>query len=82
MLDEMFAQISRSLIEKPITKVETCPHCSSAAICVESKRYKRFPYHVKCLNPFCGCKTERFSSMEAAVRAWNRREVKSAEEKV
>ena len=81
MLDEMLATITRKLSENPIMKVEACPHCLQAAIAVESKKHKKYPYQVKCLNPFCGCKTERYNSLSGAVSAWNRRDV-NAEEKV
>ena len=72
----MFEEFCRRLAE-PDTKtirVERCPHCGAGAILVESRKHKKFPYSVRCLNAFCGCKTERFDNIDGAVKAWNRRQ--------
>lgn len=77
MLDEILSEGFRKLTEKPITKVETCPNCFAAAIVIKSKKHKKFPYKVKCLNVFCGCQTKRYNDLDSAVRAWNKRETLS-----
>lgn len=73
MLDEIISGICRGLTERPIMKVNPCPHCGAAAIVIKSKKHKGFPYKVKCLNAFCSCQTERYNELDGAVRAWNRR---------
>lgn len=54
-------------------ELKPCPFCGSVAFLQKRKKYKSFPYRVKCANINCGNKTGNWNNVDGAVKAWNRR---------
>ena len=53
--------------------LKPCPFCGGIAFIQKRKKYKDFPYRVKCSNTTCCNRTGNWNEVSGAIKAWNRR---------